>query len=272
MTHRALDYLANFVVGGAFSLMFFGDVLAEPTVFATARSAYCGVEQCEEVPVYLACRHSDCGASSTMEDCGQHWTDWHGVGGGHGNPCPSACTRIGGALGYRYRTVDFPPKPQESNLYQCQRSVVETRQCATAACGIAAYRKTGNVLVYRMCEHPRHGLDLKEWEVEHVSASEARREQLLMASKLSQLFEAHPTLSIEHDFNEVGAVLAAYLQVAKKSQEENKPRIGELRVLLDTLGVDLSLEVLASVLGEKGLAQLRSADSGRKGVRCIAGQ
>ncbi|MBZ0216155.1 MAG: hypothetical protein K8F25_06365 [Fimbriimonadaceae bacterium] len=85
----------------------------------------CSPESClsgDETIGYNPGSHQSCPAGPIGgEDCGRHWTGWHGPGEGHNNPCPKGCTQ-GEEVGVDNRLVGIPPRIQYKEKIQCYRN------------------------------------------------------------------------------------------------------------------------------------------------------
>lgn len=78
---------------------------------------------------YPSCSSSQIDPSKP--DCGQHWSDYKGIGEKRGNPCPLGCER-GPAVEYRASFQRFPPQPVFGEKFQCYGTPKTLFKCADA--------------------------------------------------------------------------------------------------------------------------------------------
>jgi len=214
--------------------------------FAEGADRVCGVKEFIKENVYKACRAKERGQDEPV-DCGQHWTGWHGVGGGHGNPCPPGCYRTGSSMGTSYRSVGFPPRPQEKNKYQCLRA--QYKSCQTTACGVERERQTGSAK-HNTCKNPAFGLDTKFWEPTYGSASGRRKQVLDVIKQTAGVYSTlSPTTLPDNKFNDLGRVIVSYLDVAILLPDTQISVLKKLQQKLENTGANLTEEELVSILG-----------------------
>lgn len=198
-------------------------------LFLAKESKYCGVSKCEMKPV------------SSDKSCGQHWTGWHGCGGGHGNPCPSGCKRVGGTLGYSYRSVGFPPRCQEKNKYECIKST-------------SIMVKTGNVEQYSVCHHPANG----------VGTIKSSNGYLLNLSKsMHSAFAAYKKADSENaQFEKSVNLTLSYLEGALQLPSASKTQIEKLAELYKSRDSNITVDDIGSIIsGNLALLLLSKAKS-----------
>lgn len=223
-------------------------------LFLNKQSQFCGVEVCETNVIFNTCSHPDCG--SATEDCGTHWTGWHSCGGGHGNPCPSGCSRTGGALGYSYRSVGFPPRCQERNKYQCLRNI--NRTCQIEACGVASRPQTGAISAYFSCEHPANGLNIAVWETLYNNSSREMQSLLDFAKMTTELFEEEGDQDFSHSLNQTVLVLQQYLNLAYLFPGDHQERLESLSGKIESAGSEVTLTDLREILGSRIIDSLQA--------------
>lgn len=209
-------------------------------IFQTEASRFCGVQACQTEDIYNVCEHRECGVMKSSKDCGQHWTRWHGCGGGHGNPCPDGCRRVGGALGYDYRSVGFPPRCQEKNKYQCEQDVERFASCEHPACGIKSQVQTGAVQ-FKRCAHPSHGLG----EVENVSPALKELARAMAATYP----EAAEAVGYDEEFEDAVRLTLAYIRdVAVKAPGATANQVKDLAQIFENKGRVVSVDDVATAV------------------------
>ena len=224
---------------------------AQSRLFHISPNKLCGIKECKTQPIFKECVHNDCGSIQTSESCGEHWTSWHSAGSGHGNPCPSGCSRVGGAKGISYRSVGFPPKPQEKNKYDCIRYNQVVNKCRTAACSVEKLVRIGGIASYQQCSHPSNGFKLGLYESDKVLKKELGN--ILDTSFLiSNLFKIN-NMKIESndDFNMAIRVSIKYLDYVSLFPAQNDATVLKLKTIIAASGIELSTSSIKAIISDE---------------------
>lgn len=231
--------------------------------YVEAVSNFCGIKACEQQEIFKTCQNNECGTFTTTSDCGRHWTSWHRVGGGHGNPCPQGCKRVGGALAIDYRSVGIlPPTPQERNKYQCMRDVTAARTCQHQACGVEFTRNTGKVKEYRNCAHPANGLQLEAWKAAYEDAANQ--------SSTRAFLDLVKALSDAYDSSEINESARKALEIVRQVIEslgafpvQNVELFNELTSALQDKAGNLSEADITTIVGSTAYYAMYSSAPAR---------
>ena len=234
-------------------------------LFLEAENAACGVQECEVKFIYKTCENKNCGTITSQRSCGEHWTKWHRCGGGHGNPCPSGCTRVGGALGYDYRSVDFPPRCEEKNKYSCVKTIDLHKSCQNKACGIDFQWQTGKVNKYNICRHPANGIDPNRLEQFKLGLEENSNMYDGIIDALITVYQGNDDVIFSKRFNDEVAVAIKFLEHSTFAPQELKEKVDSLELVFRGFAHHASQEEIRKALGPRlggSEAEARARDWG----------
>ncbi|MEW8200389.1 MAG: hypothetical protein AB2777_22410, partial [Candidatus Thiodiazotropha endolucinida] len=197
--------------------------------------------------IFPTCQDSACGLDTRTEDCGEHWTSWHGVGGGHGNPCPSGCRRVGGSRGTSYRSVGFPPRPQEKNKYQCLRDVQFAKTCSHPNCGAPTVVVTGKVLEYQTCRHPGNGVSMALEEEVAKESNHTKSNLFTLTRALTGIYESG--VADDNELNIASTFVSMFIDIADSNPQLYEKETLLLTALVKVVGNDITEKEVFEALG-----------------------
>lgn len=218
-------------------------------LFADGESLYCGLI-CKTKMDYPRCRSPQCPREQRGTETRDEWTGWHSCGGGHGNPCPAGWTRSGGAKGYDYRSVGFPPRCQEKNKYACVRPRMVEGQCAHPSCGPGTLVLTGATESTRKCHHPVHGI--------RAGSQNARSPVEELAGSMVQAWKTAGDTP-PSELVSVTAVVQAYLDRIWFARDRFDGESNELAKMFSGDVAKVTLGRVAEIIGGDGLDSVRSS-------------